>query len=88
MRRVITLYPPCQERDRWRVQGARAERDKDLLKFGAPGMYVVQISDVTEPRFFGRVLEPIYLKVNIQRIKKSSTKYLVPKSPSLSRKAQ
>ena len=77
-----------QDREKWRKEGPRAERDKDLLKYAAPGTYVIKISDVTEPKFFDNILQPIYMKVNILKIKKSSNKYLLPKSPGPSRKAE
>jgi len=67
-----------EARDKWKVSGMRAERDKDLVKFAAPGTYIIKISDETDPPFFTNVLEPIYLKLNILRIKKSSSKFLTP----------
>ena len=78
MKLTVKIY---QDRDRWKKEGPRAERDKDLQKYAAPGMYVIKISDVTDPTFFGRSLEPIFMKVNILKVKKSSAKYLLPKSP-------
>jgi len=76
------------DREKWKKEGPRAERDKDLLKYAAPGTYVIKISDVTDPKFFDNTLEPIYMKVNILKIKKSSNKYLLPKSPVSTRKLE
>merc|ERR1712224_79653 len=76
------------DREKWKKEGPRAERDKDLLKYAAPGTYIIKISDVTEPTFFGNILQPIFMKVNILKIKKSSHKYLIPKSPVSSRKVK
>jgi len=80
------------DKEKWKREGPRAERDKDLLKYAAPGMYVIKVEDVTEPKFFGRSLDPIYMKLNVMRVKKSSTKYLIPKStnptPAPSKKSE
>ena len=74
------MSPLLQDKEKWKKEGPRAERDKDLLNYAAPGTYVIKVADVTEPKFFERTLEPIYMKVNVLRVKKASTKYLIPKA--------
>ncbi|KAL5255960.1 hypothetical protein ACHWQZ_G011243 [Mnemiopsis leidyi] len=76
------------DREKWKKEGPRAERDKDLLKYAAPGTYIIKISDVTKPTFFDNILQPIFMKVNILKIKKSSNKYLLPKSPVTNRRVE